>query len=145
MFVWYCLQRGCMRLLARVAHACIEGSIFIYTSPGQSRLAQLRLHVAPALYAASKQPSGFSTTCIDAPSKGDSSTCTWTAGYSLHDLKGLVLQWYRLSNILCGPKCCATLVCGTKAVSADSMQSCVCLLVGKGTACAGKQWSGKRH
>lgn len=77
-----------MRLLARVAHACIEGSIFIYTSPGQCRLA----HAAPALYAASKQPTGLSTACIDGPSQGDSHTWRWTAGCSMHDLKGLILR-----------------------------------------------------
>ena len=44
---------------------------------------------------------------------------------------------YRLSNVLRGPECCTSLVCGTEAVSADSLQSCLCLLVGKRAACAG--------
>ncbi len=45
---------------------------------------------------------------------------------------------YRLSNILRGPERCTSLVRGTEAVSPNSMQSRLCLLVGKGVACAGK-------
>jgi len=54
-------------------------------------------------------------------------------------LEGLIsfCMLYRLSNILRGPECCTSLVCGTEAVSANSMQSRLCLLVGKGFACAG--------
>ncbi|KAL3160591.1 hypothetical protein ABBQ32_010523 [Trebouxia sp. C0010 RCD-2024] len=52
-----------MRLLARVAHACIEGSIFVYTSPGQSR-------VVPALLAATGQTLGTSSSCLQQPPRG---------------------------------------------------------------------------
>ncbi len=66
----YCLWRGdsiqLMRLLARVAHACIEGSNFIYTSPGQ-RLAQ----VAPGLCTISQQQHGNSTACINEAPQGE--------------------------------------------------------------------------
>ena len=70
-----------MRLLARVAHACIEGSIFIYTTPGQ-RLAQ----VAPALRTASQQQHGYSTLCINGAAQGEMCTRSATSfagGWSL--------------------------------------------------------------
>lgn len=47
-----------MRLLSRVAHACIEGSVFVYTNPGKFRLA------APLLAATSQQPDYLSP-CAD--------------------------------------------------------------------------------
>lgn len=126
-----------MRLLARVAHACIEGSIFVYTSPGQSR-------VAPALLAASRQHIGYSSPCTPLQTQGEHSAARLnvcpTSVTSNRCCKTSLLC--RLQNLFCCPKCCAALVCGTKAVCANSMQSSSCMLCGKRSACVGWQWPG---
>ena len=54
-----------MRLLSRVAHACIEGSVFVYTSPGKFRSA------APLL-AATRQHPDYLSPCADKALPGSS-------------------------------------------------------------------------
>lgn len=54
-----------------------------------------------------------------------------------------ILGVYRLQDFLRCSKCCTAVVCRTEAVRADSMQGCLRLLVGKGTARVGQQRIGE--
>ncbi|DBA89266.1 hypothetical protein WJX77_010917 [Trebouxia sp. C0004] len=101
-----------MRLLARVAHACIEGSIFIYTSPGQ-RLAQ----VAPALCTASQQQHRYSTARINGPPQGFR---------TFFLVQNAALLWY------VGPKQSVPIAC--KAVFACSLARGLHVLASNGSS-----------
>ena len=128
-----CDQSRLMRILARVAHACIEGSIFVYTSPGQSR-------VAPALFTATRPLQIFETSscCTQQASQGEhilvqieiaslsvrlSACCT--AGFrTFFVVQNAALLWY------VGPKQSVPIAC--KAIFACSLARGLHVLAGNG-------------